>query len=151
MQQSGQPIPVISRPRFIGGGFPSEGSRAPLHSRSRALCRATRVSAVQKRQPRPPPPGALLRVSSPRANGRPTSAFLSCILLERTFSDSEFEDSVASYMQSWLPNVPTPSEEHFKSMTVSIHFLSELASIRGKVLRTKKRAFSKMMWKMCAS
>lgn len=37
--------------------------------------------------------------------------------LERTFSDSEFEDSVASYMQSWLPNVPTPSEEHLKSMT----------------------------------
>ncbi|KAL1415750.1 hypothetical protein MTO96_006626 [Rhipicephalus appendiculatus] len=37
--------------------------------------------------------------------------------LERTFSDSEFEDSVASYMQSWLPNVPTPSEEHFRSMT----------------------------------
>ncbi|XP_065287521.1 uncharacterized protein [Dermacentor albipictus] len=39
------------------------------------------------------------------------------ILLERTFSDSEFEDSVASYMQSWLPNVPTPSQDHFKSMT----------------------------------
>lgn len=37
--------------------------------------------------------------------------------LERTFSDSEFEDSVASYQQSWLPNVSTPSEEHFKSMT----------------------------------
>lgn len=39
MQPLGQPIPVISRPRFIGGGFPSGGSRAALHSRSRALGR----------------------------------------------------------------------------------------------------------------
>lgn len=37
--------------------------------------------------------------------------------LERTFADSEFEDSVASYMQSWLPNVPMPTEDHFRSMT----------------------------------
>lgn len=37
--------------------------------------------------------------------------------LEKTFSDSEFEESVAYYMQSWLPNVPAPSEEHFKTMT----------------------------------
>ncbi|XP_077502100.1 uncharacterized protein LOC144113072 isoform X4 [Amblyomma americanum] len=37
--------------------------------------------------------------------------------VERTFSDSEFEDSVASYRLPWLPNVTTPSEEHFKSMT----------------------------------
>lgn len=37
--------------------------------------------------------------------------------LERTFSDSEFEDSVAYYTQSWLPNVPAPTEEHFKSLT----------------------------------
>ncbi|EEC06517.1 hypothetical protein IscW_ISCW004744 [Ixodes scapularis] len=37
--------------------------------------------------------------------------------LEKTFSDSEFEESVAYYMQSWLPNVPAPTEEHFKTMT----------------------------------
>ncbi|XP_064484890.1 uncharacterized protein LOC135397312 isoform X2 [Ornithodoros turicata] len=37
--------------------------------------------------------------------------------LERTFSDSEFEHSVAYYTQSWLPDVPDPTEEHFSSIT----------------------------------
>ncbi|KAH6948359.1 hypothetical protein HPB50_023545 [Hyalomma asiaticum] len=57
------------------------------------------------------------QILSPHVRNRYKSRCSRVEHLERTFSDSEFEDSVASYMQSWLPGVPTSSEESFRSMT----------------------------------
>ncbi|KAH7981161.1 hypothetical protein HPB49_022115 [Dermacentor silvarum] len=110
-------VPLGVHPRRSGGQFPGSGRTAALVRDRSQSGQSPRCRGKDRRVN----PG-LGRAAAESADvvpalcgepsgGAPRSG------LERTFSDSEFEDSVASYMQSWLPNVPTPSEEHFKSMT----------------------------------